>query len=97
MLPNERFGLDTRHRTDDSKTTSDFKKANLPSNIILPYDAAFYITDITVPVSWYTVEAGRIDIIQISESMGLVMPLLNALSPKETITQLHLRLLCVNL
>ena len=28
-------------------------------NITLLANTAFYITDITVPVSWYTIEAGR--------------------------------------
>ena len=46
--------------TGDSKSTADFKN-NLQSHIKLPDNAAFYITDITVPVSWYTVEAGRND------------------------------------
>ena len=52
----------TRHKTSDSKSTSDFK-VNLPNNITLPSNTDFYITDITVPVSWYTVEAGRNDTI----------------------------------
>ena len=38
-------------------------KLNLPSNKSLPYNTAFYITDSTVPVSWYTVEAGSKDTI----------------------------------
>ena len=32
---------------------------DLPVNITLLANTAFYITDITVPVSWYTIEAGR--------------------------------------
>ena len=62
MLPIKKIYIDTRHRTADSKSTSDFK-TSLPSNITLPSNTAFYITDITVPVSWYTVEAGRHDTI----------------------------------
>ena len=50
--------IDTRHSTADSKSISGFK-VSLPNNITLPSNTAFYITDITVPVSWYTVEAGR--------------------------------------
>ena len=67
MLPINRINLDTRHRTDDSKSTSDFN-IHLPSNITLPYNAAFYITDITVPVRWYTVEVGRNGIIGFIDS-----------------------------
>ena len=62
MLPIKKIYIDTRHSTADSKSTSDFK-ISLPNNITLPSNTAFYITDITVPVSWYTVEAGRNDTI----------------------------------
>ena len=62
MLPIKMIYIDTRHSTADSKRTSDFR-ISLPNNITLPSNTAFYITDITVPVSWYTVEAGRNDTI----------------------------------
>ena len=62
MLPIKKLYIDTRHTTADSKSTSDFK-VSLRSNITLPSNTAFYITDITVSVSWYTVQAGRNDII----------------------------------
>ena len=62
MLPSKKMYIDTRHKSDDLKSTSDFT-INLPNNITLPYNITFYITDITVPVSWYTVEAGRNDTI----------------------------------
>ena len=62
MLPIKKLYIDTRHTTADSKSTSDFK-VSLRNNITLPSNTAFYITDITVPVSWYTVEAGRNDTI----------------------------------
>ena len=55
MPPVNQIYIDTRHRTAESKSTSDFK-INLPSNITLPSSTAFYIIDITAPVSWYTVE-----------------------------------------
>ena len=54
--------IDTRHRTADYKSTSDFK-IDLPSNITLPSNTKFYITDVTVPVSWYTAEANKYDTI----------------------------------
>ena len=55
ILPINKIYIDTRHSTADSKSTSDCKQ--IPSNKTLPYNTAFYITDITVPVSGYTVEA----------------------------------------
>ena len=71
-------------------------KTDKPVNTSLPPRAAFYITDITIPVSWYTVEGGNM-LKYFSESMALIMNLLNAQSLKETIAQLHLLLLCVEL
>ena len=62
MLPIKKIYIGTRHSTADSKSTSDFK-IRLPNNITLPSNTAFYITDITVPVNWCTVEAGRNDTI----------------------------------
>ena len=35
----------------------------MPSNILLPSNTEFYITDVTVPVSWYTTEANKNDTI----------------------------------
>ena len=35
----------------------------LPVNLTLPHNTAFYSTDITIPVSWYTIESGRNNII----------------------------------
>ena len=37
--------------------------SELAGNKTLPYITAFNITDIAVPVNWYTVEAGRNDTI----------------------------------
>ena len=58
MLPIKKIYMDSRHSTSDSKNTSGLK-ISLPNYITLPSNTAFYITDITVSVSWYTVEAGR--------------------------------------
>ena len=93
MLPIQKIYIDTRHSTADSKSTSDFK-ISLPNNITLPSNTAFYITDIAVPVSWYTVAAGNM-LASTSESIAPTTLRLNALSPKGTIAQLHLGLLCV--
>jgi hypothetical protein len=58
MLPIKKIYIDSRHKSNDSVSNSDFK-IDLPVNISLPENTAFYITDISVPVSWYTIEAGR--------------------------------------
>ena len=62
MLPINKLYIDTRHSTADSKSTSYFK-ISLPNNITLTSNTACYITDISVPVSWSAVEAGRNDTI----------------------------------
>lgn len=49
--------IDTRFKTQDSISDSDFK-IQLPFNIDLPNKCAFYITDIVIPVSFYTVQTG---------------------------------------
>ena len=58
MLPLQKIYIDSRHCASDSKNSSDFKK-QLACAYHLSPNTSFYITDITVPVSWYTVEAGR--------------------------------------
>ena len=62
MLPIKKIYIDSRHSAKDSTSSSDFK-TDLPINLTLPHNTAFYITDITIPVSWYTIEAGRNNII----------------------------------
>ena len=75
MLPPKKIYIDTRHSTADSKSTSDFN-INLPNNITLPPHTGFYITDISVLVSWYTVEAGGNDTIyfRISLPNNITLP-----------------------
>ena len=58
MLPIKKLYTDSRNRSSDSKSSSDFCK-DLPININLEPNTSFYITDLTIPVSFYTVESGR--------------------------------------
>ena len=58
MLPLKKIFIDSRRSTKDSKTSSDLK-TDFPVNITLPPNTTFYIADVTIPVTWYTVEAGR--------------------------------------
>ena len=62
MLPIKRINTDTRHRTDDSKSTA-FFEIDLIGDKNKQSNTAFYITDITVPMRWYAVEAGNNDVI----------------------------------
>ena len=45
-------------KSNDSVSHTDFI-IDLPITVTLPENTAFYITDITIPVSYYTIEAGR--------------------------------------
>ena len=62
MLPIKKIYIDSLHSAKVSTCSSDFK-IELPINLTLPHNTAFYITDITIPVSWYTIESGRNNII----------------------------------
>jgi len=58
MLPVKKIYIDSRHKSSDSASHTDFK-IHLPVNIALPHNTGFYITDITITVSFYTIESGR--------------------------------------
>ena len=47
--------IDTRYKTPDSKSTSDFK-INLPETLSFENNTCFYIDDITIPHSWESIE-----------------------------------------
>ena len=52
--------IDTRFRTDNSQSTSDFK-ISLPESVNLPENTKFFIDDISIPHSWYSIEEGLND------------------------------------
>ena len=54
----KRYILTAAIKSNDSVSHTDFI-IDLPISITLPENTAFYITDITIPVSFYTIEAGR--------------------------------------
>ena len=47
--------VDTRFRTDSSSSSSDFK-ISLPETVYLPDNTKFFIDDVSIPHSWYSVE-----------------------------------------
>ena len=55
MLPIKKIYVDTRQRSPDSNSHSDFH-IDLPTTILMPEDTGFYIEDICIPVSWWPVE-----------------------------------------
>lgn len=58
MLPIKKLYIDTRFKTSNSRSDTDFS-VNLPSTFMMPDDAVFYIDDISIPVSWQSIQAGR--------------------------------------
>jgi len=57
MLPIKKIYIDSKHRTKDSVSTSHFKY-DLPESFLMPDNTGFYVCDVTIPHSWYTVEHG---------------------------------------
>ena len=59
-LPIKKVYVDTKYRTADSESTSSFK-IELPVTIYMPNNTVFYITDICIEHSWYTLEKNMND------------------------------------
>ena len=58
MLPIKKIYIDSRFRSNDSASHTDFK-IDLPTSIYLPDNTGLFITDICIPMSWYTIDASR--------------------------------------
>ena len=70
MLDIKKVYIDTRFKTPDSKSDSDFF-IELPRSLNVPEDTICYLTDIVIPVSWSTVDARNNNLyldIQITET-----------------------------
>jgi hypothetical protein len=57
MLPIKKLYIDSRFKSLDSASDSDFK-IDLPQNLLMPEATGFYIDDISIPCSWYPITAG---------------------------------------
>ena len=60
MLPIKKIYIDTRQKTADSASHSDFS-IDLPITILMPDDTGFYVEDICLPISWWSIEEGYND------------------------------------
>ena len=60
MLPIKKIYVDSRYKSGDSASDSNFY-IDLPINLMMPDNTGFYIDDVAVPVSWYVVDEGRND------------------------------------
>ena len=55
-LPIKVIHIDTHSKTVDSISNSNFK-IKLPEVFLFPKDSIYYIDSITIPHTWYTIEA----------------------------------------
>ena len=73
MLPIKKIYIDTRQRTADSASHSDFS-IDLPTTFLMPDDTGFYVEDICLPISWWSIETGVNDMllwgIQVAGTQG---------------------------
>lgn len=74
MLPVKKVYVDTRFRTNDSISTSQFK-IELPDTLALPLNTIFHLDDISIPYTWYTVTE------DVNDALYMQMTTLNGNSP----------------
>ena len=55
MLPIKKIYIDTRLKSPDSKSNSDFS-VDLPNTLVMPDNTVFSFDDLTMPVSWFNVD-----------------------------------------
>ena len=72
MLPIKKIYIDTRFKSSDSKSDSDFK-IDLPTTLLMPEDVGFYIDDVCIRHTWYTVETNRNDKLHFSFNAGNII------------------------
>ncbi len=58
MLPIKKIYISSLQKTVDSASESDFS-IDLPTTYLMPDDTGFYVEDVCLPVSWYTIETGK--------------------------------------
>ena len=56
MLPVKKIYVDSKYKTPDSISDSNFK-FQLPQTCFMPEDTKFFISDVCIPFSWYTVNS----------------------------------------
>ena len=62
MLPIKKIYIDSRFKSTDSASNSDFK-IDLPTTLLMPEDTGFYIDDVCIPHTWYPIEEGMNNVI----------------------------------
>jgi len=59
-LPIKKIYVDSAHKTQDSVSNSHFR-FELPESLTLPDNCVFYVDDVVIPHTWYTIETGLND------------------------------------
>ena len=74
MLPIKKIYIDSRFKSADSRSDSDFY-VTLPQNMLMPDGCGFYLDDISIPVSWYTIGKDHNDHLyyRVNSSTGFVV------------------------
>ena len=54
MLPFKKVYIDSRFKSSDSASHSDFK-IDLPISFLMPEDSGFYVDDVCIPHTWYPI------------------------------------------
>ena len=54
-LPIKKLYIDTRYKSSDSISSTNFK-INLPQSLTFPNNSVFYVDDISIPNAWYVIE-----------------------------------------
>ena len=57
MLPIKKIYVDSKYKTSDSISSTDFS-IQLNETLYMPDNACFYVSDVCIPHSWYTCESG---------------------------------------
>ena len=81
MLPLKQIYIDSRHKTNDSVSDSNFK-IELPTVLQMPANTVFFVTDVCIPHVWKTIETDYNDKLYIQtidnatyQSVNWVVPL----------------------
>ena len=56
-LPIKKIYIDTKYKTRDSISNSNFK-VELPMSVTFPENSVFYIDDVSIPHSWFVIDQG---------------------------------------
>ena len=83
MLPVKKIYVDTKNKTTDSISNSQFKW-ELPETISLPHNTIFFVDDISIPHSWYTINQNMNDRIYMQVTdIQVLNPIFSGPKPNE--------------